>query len=394
MTNSLPSRDLLLIGAGHTNLFAVRMWKMRPISDVRLTLVSAFSRATYSGMLPGTLAGLYEPDSMEIDLYRFAECCGVRLIVDEAVALAPEIHRVLFTDRPPLRYDVASVGIGSVPGQRELWVGNPRVLSIKPMATFLPRFELQLSAVLAQCEDPADGRDALRQNLSMPAPRGKTVRVAVIGAGAGGVEVAFGLEAWLRARGVEALVSLADARPEILSGYTAGTVALAHRELAARGISVHQGRRVTGIVGTGIVGTGSLNIEFADGTPLPADIIIWATAASPPPVLANFGLPHANDGFLAVDATLKTTANFPVFAVGDSATIVNQPLAKAGVYAVREGPILWENLNRIFAGRELVRYEPQRGFLSLLSTGDGRAIAEYKGFSGHGRWAWKWKDHI
>src|SRR5262245_50265846 len=94
----LPSRDLVLIGAGHTNLHVVRMWRMRPIPDVRLTLISPFGRATYSGMLPGTLAGLYPPDDMDIDLYRFAESCGARLIVDEAIGFEPEIRRVLFVD--------------------------------------------------------------------------------------------------------------------------------------------------------------------------------------------------------------------------------------------------------------------------------------------------------
>src|SRR5579864_8239202 len=128
MDESLPSRDLVLIGAGHTNLHVVRMWKMRPIPDVRLTLVSAFSRATYSGMLPGTLAGLYQPDEMEIDLYRFAESCGARLVVAEVVGFDPEIRRVLFADRPPARYDVAAIGIGSVPGQNEVWRANPGVL--------------------------------------------------------------------------------------------------------------------------------------------------------------------------------------------------------------------------------------------------------------------------
>jgi selenide,water dikinase len=367
MTNSLPSRDLLLIGAGHTNLHVVRMWKMRPIPDVRLTLVSAFSRATYSGMLPGTLAGLYGPDDMEIDLRRFTECCGVRLVVDEAIAFDPEIRRVLFADRPPLRYDVASIGIGSIPGQRELWAGNPRILSIKPMATFAARFEQRVRSL----------------------PQGEKVRVAIIGAGAGGTEVAFGLEAWLRSRSIDAQMSLCDSNSEILSGYTLGTITRARRELAGRGITVMTGRRVKNITGKA-----GADVVFDDGTMLPGDIIIWATAAAPPLVLANIRLPKAEDGFLAVAATLKTIADFPVFAVGDSATIAGEQIPKAGVYAVREGPILWENLNRVFANQELVRYEPQRGFLSLLSTGDGQAIAEYKGLSGHGRWAWKWKDHI
>jgi selenide,water dikinase len=368
MDSTLPSRDLVLIGAGHTNLHVVRMWRMQPIPDVRLTVVSPFGRATYSGMLPGTLAGLYQPEEMEIDLYRFAESCGARLIVDEVIGFDPEIRRVLFADRPPLRYDVASIGIGSVPGQRELWERNPVVLSIKPMATFRGRFDKRLEDVQA---------------------RGEKVRVVVVGAGAGGTEVAFGLDAWMHGRGIESQVSLIDANPRILDGYTAGTVARALRELSRRGIALHLGRRVTGIRGPD-----STAVEFDDGTSFPADIIVWAIVAAPPAVLANFRLPKTDDGFLAVRPTLQTTADFPVFAVGDTAGIVGRPLPRAGVYAVREGPILWENLQRIFSNRDLIEYEPQRGFLSLLSTGDGQAIAEYKGFSGHGRWAWKWKDYI
>ena len=169
MTNSLPSRDLVLIGAGHTNLHIVRMWKMRPIPDVRLTIVSAFNRATYSGMLPGTLAGLYGPDDMEIDLYRFAECCGARLIVEEAIAFDPEIRRVLFADRPPLRYDVASIGIGSVPGQREIWATNPCVLSIKPMATFRVRFEQRVQAALGSVRKHA-GMGGRQTSVPAPSP--------------------------------------------------------------------------------------------------------------------------------------------------------------------------------------------------------------------------------
>jgi selenide,water dikinase len=180
-----------------------------------------------------------------------------------------------------------------------------------------------------------------------------------------------------------------DSNSEILASYTAGTIARARDEFSRRGISLHLGRRVTEIKRDV-----SQTVVFGDGTTLPADIVIWATAAAPPPVLASFRLPKTEDGFLAVRPTLQTIADFPVFGVGDTASIIGHRLPKAGVYAVREGPVLWENLRRIFSNRELVPYEPQRGFLSLLATGDGRAIAEYKGFSGHGRWAWTWKDYI
>ncbi len=82
---------------------------------------------------------------------------------------------------------------------------------------------------------------------------------------------------------------------------------------------------------------GDCRIVLSDGESLPADLTIWVTAASPPALLESIDLPKAEDGFLAVEDTLQSTAGVPVFAVGDSATLVKNPVLKAGVYAVREG---------------------------------------------------------
>jgi NADH dehydrogenase FAD-containing subunit len=83
-----------------------------------------------------------------------------------------------------------------------------------------------------------------------------------------------------------------------------------------------------------------------------------------------------------------------VFAVGDSGTIAGAPTPKAGVYAVRQGPILWENIQCLLAGAPLRPYVPQSGFLRLLNTGEGRAIGEWKAWSFEGRWLWRLKDRI
>lgn len=366
-TPPLPSRDLVLIGAGHTHLHVARMWRMQPIPETRLTLVSPYSRATYSGMLPGLLAGLYQPDELEIDLYRLSESCGFRLLVDGMTGLDPAQRQILFRDRPPIPFDIASIGIGSVPGQRDLWSQHPEIVGIKPLATFHTRLSRPL-------------RRALHSRTT------KTT-VAVVGAGAGGFEVSLALQQWLSVEfpGRVQLV-LVHANAEILTGYSTSTIRRARRELERRGILLRPGSPVTDYTGGRLI--------FAAGEPLQADIVVWATSAAAPPVLDQIPLPKAADGFLAARSTLQTTAEFPIFAVGDTATIVEHPVAKAGVYAVREGPILWDNLQRMSRGEDLVPYRPQRGFLSLLSLGDRRALLEYHGFSAGGRWAWKLKDSI
>ena len=136
------------------------------------------------------------------------------------------------------------------------------------------------------------------------------------------------------------------------------------------------------------------HLMLSNGETVDVDLVILATTAAPPCGLDNFNLPLADDGFLAVTSTLNTTADHPVFVVGDTATLTDNPVPKAGVYAVREGPILWENLQRAFNGDSLVAYRPQRGFLSLLNTGDGRAIGQYGQFAAHNRLMWSWKDYL
>lgn len=358
------THDLVLVGAGHTNMHIVRMFRMHPIPGVRLTVISPTGIAPYSGMLPGTLAGLYSPDDMVVDLYRAVEPSGMQLIVASATGLDPKKRRVYLQDRPPVRYDVCCVGIGSVPARRDLWARNERVLSIKPMATFLDRLDAQLG------------------QLSGTEP----IRVCIVGGGAAGTEVTFCLEAYLEKRGLSASVCLIDSGDEILSNYLPKTKQLAAREMSRRGIRVLTNRLVTDITASTLV--------FEDGEEEPADLVIWAAAAAPPEVLDQFALPKAEDGFLAVEKTLQSTDGSRVFVVGDTASFVQDPVPKAGVYAVREGPVLWDNIRRMLNNQPLVEYEPQSGFMSLLATGDGRAIGQYLGVSLHAGWVWKLKDYI
>ena len=371
MDEKLASRDVVLVGAGHTNMHIVRMWKMDPIPDARLTLISPFSRATYSGMLPGTLAGLYEPDDMAIDLFRFAAPSGIRVIIDEAIDLDPDARRVLFRTRPPVRFDVVSVGVGSVPAEVDRWSASPAFLPIKPMATFRDRLWKRL--------------DELQQSIPEKGTR-LPIRVGVVGGGAAGTEVTLCLDAKLRRQGLNVATTLVDTGSSILRGYRPRTIAQVTQYFKQRQIEIRSNARVDEVTDS--------SVTLSDGQSLEADIIVWATGAVPPLFINNIQLTKSDDGFLAVSDTLQTTDNKPVFAVGDSATLVDSPVRKSGVYAVREGPFLWENLKRFLNGQPLTEYRPQPGFLSLLADGEGGAFLDYKRMSAHGRWAWRLKDHI
>jgi len=376
MNGRLPKHDIILLGAGHTNAHVLRMWRMDPIPGARLTCVSNFSLATYSGMLPGTLAGFYEPEQMQIDLVRLCAATGARLMISEVVGLDVERRELQFADRPPLHFDVLSIGIGSVPksaGNIELAPdhdeANRIVVPIKPMQTFLPRLERRLEAV--------------RETLGH-----RPLRIATVGAGVAGIEIVLCLRQRLRKTfgDVRCELMLIDRRSEVAHGMTPSAAEKIRAELNRRGVERILGHEVRAVNRDAI--------ELDDGRHIPLDVVLWATSAAAPETLGRFGLPTDEQGFLLVRPTLQTVADAPVFAVGDSGTDALHPHPKAGVYAVRQGPVLWENLRRLLRGETLREYVPQQDFLKLLCTGDGRGVISYKGFAAHARWCWRLKDWI
>jgi len=126
----------------------------------------------------------------------------------------------------------------------------------------------------------------------------------------------------------------------------------------------------------------------------PADLIIWAVGAVAPRLFEQLDLARDERGFLLTNQYLQSVQDPAIFVVGDAGTCQPAPHPKAGVYAVRQGPVLWENLRRTKHGLPLSAWQPQSHFLSLLNTGDCRAILQYRGFATHARWCWWLKDYI
>ncbi len=375
MYQRLADHDIVLLGAGHTNSHILRMWRMQAIPNARLTCVSNFPFAMYSGMLPGTLAGLYDSAGMRIDLVQFTAAVDARLIVAQVTGLDVARQLLLFNDRPPLPFDVLSVGIGSVPATGGVKRLDGTVIPIKPMQTFLPRLgDRVLDAVHRKKAD-------------------EPLRVVVVGGGAAGVEIAMALP--------KRLHSWLDGRPLVMTIAHRGSVVCQDLPLSARTriARLLTARNIDVWTNTDVHRVEQGQLHTTSGTTLAADLVIWATGAAAPPLLAQFPLPKDEHGFLLTDPTLRSTCGRPIFAVGDTGTIQFpdgrlDASAKAGVYAVRQAPVLWDNLQRIVSGRELRAYHPQRGFLRLLSSADRKAVIAYQGFSGHARWAWWLKDWI
>ena len=365
-------KDLVLIGGGHSHVTVLKKFGMRPMPGVQLTVICRDVHTPYSGMLPGLIAGHYSFDAAHIDLGPLTRFAGARLYHDEAVGIDFEKKSVRCQSRPDVPYDVVSINIGSTPSTRKIPGAPELVVPVKPINNFVSRWENLKSRVL----------NANRR-----------LTIVTVGAGAGGVELTLAIQFALR-RLLEA-ADRADDLPEFHLLAASDDVLQTHNEkvrrkfrriLSQRRVQVHTNARVKEVI-SGFVRT-------QHGSQYAADEIVWVTEAGAAPWIAESGLAVDADGFALVDVTLQSMSHPGVFAAGDIASISDYPREKAGVFAVRQGPPLEENLRRCLLEQPLRPFTPQKDFLSLISTGDKYAVASRGRWAVEGKSIWQWKDWI
>ena len=362
-------KDIVLIGGGHSHVTVLKRFGMKPVPGVRLTLISPDAHTPYSGMLPGLIAGHYTYDEAHIDLIPLCRFAQARFVLGEVVRVDPLQQHVLIDGRPPIAYDLLSINSGSSPDPAQVPGGKGRVIPVKPVAQFLEQWEQLKQRLLA---DPSR-------------------RVGVIGAGAGGVELALSAEYAIAKLLAE---SGADARPrfhivtqssDILPTHAPGVRERLATAVARRGITLHTNFTVERVDRNGVAGS-CQKLELDD--------ILWVTGANAPSWIARSGLDVDEHGFLKVEPTLQSISHPTILAAGDIASVAGYPRPKSGVFAVRQGPPLEANLRRMVLGQAPQAFRPQSAFLSLISTGGKHAVASRGRWCASGEWVWRWKDHI
>lgn len=366
------SKDLVLVGGGHSHLHVLKAFGMNPIAGLRITLVSRELMAPYSGMLPGFIAGHYHFNDAHIDLLPLARFAGARFFHDEVTGLELDGRRLLCRQRPPLHFDLLSLDVGSTPALPAGSRADPTLTPVKPIDSFVSRWERAVARIV----------DNDRQQ-----------DIAVVGAGAAGVELVlaihYRLHNLLREKGQDPArlqFHLFSDQSMILPAYSASVRKRFEGVLAARGIRVHRDKHITGSDGE--------KLYAEDGSSYFYDEVFWATSATAQAWLAESGLAVNGGGFVKVADTLESVSHRDVFAAGDVASMVNHPRPKSGVYAVRQGPPLYGNLRRRLLHKKLKPFTPQKKHLSLISTGERHAVASRNGGSMAGPLIWRWKDWI
>ncbi len=349
-------KHLVLIGGGHSHLSVFRQFGMRPVPGLALTLISRDVVTPYSGSLPAYLAGNISFADMHIDLRPLAQFANARLIQSEVSELDLGAKRIVLADRPDIPFDILSLNTGSKPNAERISGAAQHATAVKPIDVFLDQWE--------------SWRERIRKQLAA----GNKHTMAIVGGGPASVEIAFATQHRIARELDLDIISderfkilIISADEDILSLHNTKVRQFARDELRRRNIEVQLGKLV--------VEFKAGEVLFSSGDSIAADSIIYATGASLPEWPFDCGIARSDDGFISIEPTLQTSSHDFVFAAGDAATVINEPRPKSGVYAVRQGKVLANNLRRFATGKSLKTYFPQRKALALMSMGDGKAIA-------------------
>ena len=371
-------KDLVFVGGGHTHALVLRKFGMKPLPGVRLTLITNLVDTPYSGMLPCHISGLYDFDTSHIDLRplsRFARC---QLLMDTAVNIDVDKQQVICAYHPPVAYDVLSIDVGSTPATIAVPGAAEFAIPAKPVPNLLKAWHQFL--------------DQIQQ--SPPGP----IALAVVGGGVGGVELTLNMQIRLwnlldalgRSR-QDLTIHVFHRGAEIANGRNRSTRRLLQRRFGERGIHLHLGESVCAVETTP---AGQRVVHCESGFRTLCDRVFWVTNAAAPDWIHNTALATDNAGFLLVEDTLQSCSHPNVFAAGDVATMKHQPRPKAGVFAVRQGPPLFHNLQAYLQGQPLKPFRPQQQYLNIIDTGNGSAIASRGPFTLESKLMRAWKDSI
>ncbi|HYM48287.1 MAG TPA: FAD-dependent oxidoreductase [Burkholderiaceae bacterium] len=379
-------KRLLLAGGGQAHVFVLRALARERPANVEVILVTPSDQLIYTGMLPGWIAGHYRLPELTIPLAPLLQAANTRLVLAR-IAAVDVARRTAHTDRgEAIDFDLLSIATGPTPNFGAIAGAHEYALPLRPLDAFVAGWQRIHAHALAAHEPsarPPEGglAPAWRDGAQRQGCTNTPLQLTIIGAGAGGIEIALAAKHRLPA----VHVRLVTGDTAILPGHNVHARSLAHAALRRYGVQ---------LVAAVAERVESHTIVLDSGESLASDHTLLMTGAAAEPWLRQTGLATDDDGFVAINEYLQSRSHDFVFAAGDAATMMHSVRPKSGVYAVRAGAPLAVNLLAALSGTPLKPYRPQRRALYLLSTGARHAIASWGSFAFEGDWVWRWKDRI
>jgi len=360
---SKPTKRLVLVGGGHAHLYSLKYADQFVSEGAEVVLVGPDRFHYYSGMGPGMLSRIYRPEQLRFDVQNMVKSRGGRFIQGKAKSVDADNRTLILEDGAKLSYDLISFNIGSqvpahlIPGAQE--------------EAFLVK--------------PIENLERVRVAILDKIQAGNT-KILLIGAGPAGVELTGNILRLVRNHGAQAQVKLASATDRILPNTTHRAARLAEHSLLQRGAQIFP-NFIAKSMGAGCAYSQS-------GDVITYNIVILTIGIVPSDVFTVSGLKTSTDGALLVNDFLHSEAYPEIFGGGDCIAIQGKSLPRIGVYAVRESPILYQNLLARLTAKPLVAFKPQKRYLLILNLGDGTGIFVRRPFAWDGKLAFVLKNFI
>jgi len=349
----------VFVGGGHAHLYALRRASTLIERGLDVVLVNPSSHLEYSGMATGVISNYYTPDQYRIDVQSLVVKGGGRFIDNSVERILADDNRLVLGDGHSLRYDVASFCIG---GEVEIGanvVDGGIVIPVKPVSN----------------------ARKIRDILDRPG-----LRVVVAGGGAAGCEVAANAVQSLDVSSPKTSLTLVESGSELLE--------TAPRKARRAIASYLRDKGVETILDSRVESFKEGTVRLDSGRDLSADALILATGSVPPPLFSRSGVLTGEGGGLWTDHYLRSPSHPNLFGGGDAISFRGARLPGLGVHAIRQGPILFQNIQAYLLGEAPKAFVPQQRYLYVLNLGDGSGLGIRGDFSWRGYSAMTLKNFI
>ena len=357
---------VVFAGGGHAQLYSLRRTRELVRDGLDVVLVNPDRYLYYSGMAPGLLSRTYHPEEARVDVGHLVEKGGGRFVESRVQQIRPKDGIVILEGGASVRYDAMSVCLGSgVPG-RNLNTTKDYLIPVKPV----------------------ENMESLRRKLLSPAEDGPSQerKVLIVGGGAAGCEVACNVRRLFEEHGIDERIVIAEAGDALLEPAPGRARREIEGFLSSRGVEV--------LLGSEVVRMDEGTARTGDGRTIEFDVAVLAVGTKPPEVFRRSELATGDDGGLWVNRYLQSISDPRIFGGGDSISFRGEALAKLGVFAIRQGPVLFHNIRAALSGEPMKQFRPQKLYLYVLNLGDGTGLAIYGPLAWRGAAAWKLKSYI
>lgn len=336
-------KHLVFVGGGHAHLAALLHLDRYVQRGHQVTLISSSAYHYYSGMGPGMLSGIYRPQEVRFHVKKLTQDRGGLFVEDRVVKIDPLNRSLILSTGEQVPYDVVSFNTGSEIPVASLIAGPlENVFPVKPVVNLFQA----------------------RHSILKALPQNK-LKFAIVGGGPAGVEIASNLWRLIAENNGKAQITLIGGK-RLLGDFPEKVRTLVLKSFTKRGIEVIEGIYVKRIQKGTVV--------LSDVKSLAFDFAFIAMGIKPLPIFRDSGLPTGEDGGLLVNSYLQSVAHPGMLGGGDCISLSGRPLAKVGVYAVRQNPILLHNLLAALEGGGMQTFQPQKDYMLIFNMGDGRGI--------------------